>query len=250
LKAFRRELTGDFKAAVRIGDPESVESVMDRVRTAPDDFLPPSALLPLGESVKDLPAEILLAWLDDEDPAVRGIAAAAIGLQDPSGNRFPGEALIFAADDPVDEVRSALVDGLAANPIGSGEWVGQFLAAESLPVRRAGLLRARKAQSARYSIRLLDGFDGETDHALRDELVALLNHVAERVDPEAVLSMLGGWVDREEPNIWVITRVLSASWAQGHTERSTGLLTRLSEKVGDNRPIARALERHTGTADT
>lgn len=245
MKAFIRELTGDFKAAARIGDADSLEAAMDRVRAAGEDELPPSALLPLGEALKYLPAGLLLPWLDDDDPGVRGIAAAAIGLSASSSGPVPEEVLRFIAGDPVDEVRIALVDGLAAGEASAGGLIERFLGDDSLRVRRTGLrLLGMTGDMAMRSMDTLAGLDLEQDHGFREDLVEALNRLAETGEVETVLRLLDTWAGREVPNTWVVTRVVSAGWAQAHSARCVEILNEMSRIVGENRSIARALERH------
>lgn len=249
MKALVRELLGDFKAAVRIGDPESIEAVMDRIRDLQDDDLPPAALLPLGEAVAALPLETLSGWIDDGDAAVRGIAAAAIGMKDQVDKTIPEEMvphelLMYIAGDPVDEVRAALAAGLARRGARSGELAKRFLGDGSLQVRRTGLLLVRAGFLAMRSLGIFQNFDREEDHGFREDLVDALNRIAEDGRTGEVLDLLDGWAGREDPNLWVITRAVSAGWAQGHSERCLRILKRLEERVGENRSISRAMERH------
>ena len=249
MKSFVRELIGDFKAAVRIGDPDSLEAVMDRVRAAPEDELPATALTPLGETVRSLPEEILLPWLDDEDAAVRGIAAAGIGWKYGAAGEIPEAAYLLAAGDPAEEVRTALVDGLTAGPGSPAAWVNILLSGDSLFARQTGLLLLGRTGSLTiHSLDVLSDFDREQDHELRTALVETLNRLAENGRTGSVLDLLEVWAGREEPNTWVVTRVVSAGWASEHSERCVTILEKLSEQVGDNRSIARALERHRTSA--
>jgi HEAT repeat protein len=251
LKAFIRELVGDFKAAARIGDPDSLEAVMDRVRTAPEDDLPASSLFQLGEALNSLPAGVLMPWLDDEDPGVRGIAAAAIGLSASSSGPVPEEVLRFIADDPVDEVRIALIDGLTASVASAAGLIERFLGDDSLRVRRTGLrLLGMTRDMAMRNLDTLATIDLEEDHGLREDLVEALNRLAEAGQVETVLGLLDTWAGREVPNTWVVTRVVSASWAQAHSTRCVTILNKLAQVVGDNRSIARALERHTAPPES
>ncbi|HUF38462.1 MAG TPA: HEAT repeat domain-containing protein [Anaerolineales bacterium] len=244
MKAFIDELLGDFKAAARIGDPRSIEAVMERVRTAPDEEFPASALLPLGETLRELPLEIVLPWLDDADPAVRGIAAAAAGRIGERGS-IPDAVLLFIAADPVEEVRAALVNGLASCGTPVDKQVELLLSSDTLPVRQTGLrLVALTAAATARNIDHLRDLDREQDHGLREDLVEALSRLAEAGHATAVLELLEAWAGRPEANVWLITRAVSAGWATAHSPRCVEILQALRERTGENRSISRALERH------
>lgn len=245
MKVFVRELIGDFKAAVRIGDPDSAEAVMDRVRAASEDSLPASALLPLGEAVRTLPDSVLFPWLDEEDAGVRGIAAAALGLQLASGAAVPEAVTRIAAGDPADEVRTALVEGLTSGQDFPADLADLFLSDKAPEVRRTGLLLLHRSSGlALHSLERLAWADLEQDHGFRNDLVDTLNRLAENGLDGPVLDLLATWAARAEPNTWLVTRVVSAGWAQEHSARCLAILNNLQEQTGEKRAIARARERH------
>jgi hypothetical protein len=94
------------------------------------------------------------------------------------------------------------------------------------------------------SVPLLASLDSLEDHNLRDSLVACLNTLAEKGETAPVFELLSQWASRSKPNVWVITRTLSASWAQAHHDQATRILNALAQQAGMIRPIVRALERH------
>ncbi|MCB9134258.1 MAG: hypothetical protein H6636_02460 [Anaerolineales bacterium] len=59
-----------------------------------------------------------------------------------------------------------------------------------------------------------------------------------------MLDLLSTWAARPTPNVWLITRALSASWALSHREQATQILTDLTTKAGRIRPILRVLEKY------
>jgi hypothetical protein len=95
-----------------------------------------------------------------------------------------------------------------------------------------------------HSLERLATADLEQDHGFRHDLVDTLNRLAENGLDGPVLDLLATWVARAEPNTWLVTRVVSAGWAQEHSARCLAILNNLQEQTGEKRAIARARERH------
>ena len=94
-----------------------------------------------------------------------------------------------------------------------------------------------------YQDRLAE-LDAAPDYGVRSALVEAIAALAERGHADLMLGLLADWVERTEPNVWVITRAASASWAQEQSEEMRALLEALEARVGRIRPVLRALERH------
>lgn len=240
-----REILTDLKAAAIIGDPDSIFAAIDQIRAAEDEDLPPSALLPLGETLATLEPGYFVPLLGDDDAAVRGAAAAATALAWASGKPVDPEALSFVADDPAVEVRAALAQALGRTPEKAAVFVDLWLADRSDFTRQAGLqLLAQLPAPPEQTMRRLATMDDVEDHDFRSVLVDTLNAVAANGSAPAVLSLLTEWAGRPEPNTWVVARALSASWSKEHSHQAVEILNRLAKTVGQIRPILRALERH------
>ena len=249
-----RELLTDLKAAVLIGHPDSMQSALDGVRALDDEELPPSALVPLGRALTPLPAKTLKPLLDDPDPAIRALACVAFGERYMSGKDITVKDLNTPVNDPNPEVRAALARALIEYTPPRPEKLTPLVEAWLQPPADGGraprtshpalLLLPHLPPSSFPVFSLLTPLDSLEDHDFRETLVNCLNTLAEKGQPAPVLDLLAQWATRPEPNVWVITRALSASWAQAHHKQATLILNALAQQAGMIRPIIRALERH------
>ena len=240
-----REILTDLKAAALIGDPDSIFAAIEQIRATDEEDLPPSALVPLGEALTKLDPGYYIPLLGDDDAAVRGAGAAAAALAWIAGKNIDRGALDFVADDPALEVRAALAQALGRSPEKSAGLIDAWLDAGSDTTRQTALqLLAHLPGAGNVAMRKIEALDSVEDHEFRSVLVETLNALATRGHAEAVLALLRTWAERPEPNVWLITRALSASWSKNHSPAAVGVLKRLAETTGEIRPVLRALERH------
>jgi len=249
-----RELLTDLKAAALIGHPESLQSALDGVRALGDEEIPPSALVPLGRALTPLPAKTLKPFLDDPDPAIRALVAVAMGERYMQSQDIPAKDLHTPAADPNPEVRAALARALIEFTPPRPEKLAPLVEAWLQPpadgdhaprtTHPALLLIPHLPPSSFPLFSHLAPLDSLEDHDFRDSLVNCLNALAEKGQSTPVLDLLSQWASRIEPNVWVITRILSASWAKVHHEQATRILNVLARQAGMIRPIVRALERN------
>lgn len=257
MNPFLRELLTDLKAAALIGHPESLASALDGIRALDDDELPPSALLPLGRALTPLPAKTLKPLYVDDDPAIRALVSIAMGERYMQGKDVTPADLGILAEDPNPEVTTALARALTEFTPPRPEkltplvetWLPQTnqptsKSSASLPLQTLpALLLLPHLPSSFSPYPLLAPLDALEDHDLRDALVTCLSDLAEKDHATPVLDLLSTWGTRPTPNVWLITRVLSSSWALPHRERATQILTDLTTKAGRIRPILRVLEK-------
>lgn len=246
MNALLRELLADLKAATLIGAPESVQAVLDEVRAASEDALPPSAIQPLGEALARLPIHELLPLLEDEDALLRAAAAVAAARRRLNGDDVPTDALLFAADDSSPEVRAALGSVLSERPELAAPLAADWLNNPSMNVQQTGLaVLCRLPDPPSQILQLIQPFDSAEDHDFRSDLVDAVSAAAGNGAAAEVLALLELWAARPEPNVWVITRALSASWALDHSPTALHVLDRLAQTLGEVRSIQRARARHT-----
>lgn len=274
-----RELLTDLKAAALIGHPESLASALDGVRALDDEQLPTSALLPLGRALTPLPAKTLKPLYVDDDPAIRAVVSVALGERYLQGKDVTPADLDILADDPNAEVITALARALTeftpARPEKLAPLVETWLKPANQPTNqpsskptnkpasKPGNQQAQKSSNPQtlqsqtlpallllphlplsFSLfPLLDPLDTLEDHDLREGLVTCLSTLVEKGRAEIVLDLLAEWTKRPTPNTWLITRALSASWAQSHREQAVGILNDLAAHTGMTRPIVRALDK-------
>ncbi len=247
-----RELLLDLKAALLIGDPESLQTALEGVRRLPDDQIPPAALPDLGRALAGLPHERLRPLSTDRDPAIRAIGAAALAERFGQEADEPVESLHALAGDPNPIVRQTLAQALtAADPGPEAAYLlplAQSWLEDSDENRvRTGLeLLPACDPDAGQLVRLLGPLAERPDHTFRAALVDCLNRLAQAGQADAVLELLLGWAGEPQPNLWVITRTLSASWAVDHARAARRILKELANRAGSRRAILRALDRLGG----
>lgn len=274
MKAEIRALLNDFKAAARIGRRESLESAFTRLRVLPEvasnrpipEAFLSQALLPLAESLASSGIDwaVLRPFLKDRLTAVRVVAAAALGLRFHTNGDSLSQELYAAGRDPRAEVRTALAQALGeagkGQPVLLLGLVTPWLQDPSPRLRHTALLAlAARAEEKGFVIafkdKLLEIFEVshlDEDPEVRAGLAALLIAAARHGLAEAVLDRLKAWAQEPEPVSWVISQVLSASWAAEHLAGAEEVLNILEAQTGLTRYITnarRALQRHIDRAD-
>ena len=247
MKSNIRQLLADLKAAALIGDPDALAAVLAGVRRIPDSDLAPSTLVPLGTSLAALDVDLLAPWFLDPDAAVRGITAAALGAAYAQGREVPMEILYAAAADPAGEVRAAFVETVSTSADPVRELVEMLLLEEEMQLVESGLeILGRTGVKSERIFETMAGLDSVPDHDVRSALVTALAGLANLGWEAKILEWLDSWAGRETPNVWVITRAASSTWAQAHSDRVLAVLDKLAGSVGRIRPIKRATARLTG----
>jgi hypothetical protein len=252
VKAYVREILTDLKAAVRIGDPDSLYTILEQIRGLSEEELPTTALQQLGLPLYRLPTKELKSLARDASPVVRALAAAALASRFARNPVNLENELTRLGGDKSPEVRQILVQTLMQEgapperlvPLAK-DWTG----AEKPGLQTCGL---QILPSSRISA---DTFEGllhplaeSPDYEVRGALVECLSALAQAGYAASVMSLLQEWARQEEPNIWVITRALSASWALNQSAQALSILKILSEKKGALRSIERAAARHESRA--
>ena len=269
MKAEIRELLTDFKAAVRLGHPDSLAVALDGLRALPEvsgndafgEAFIDNVALPLGEILAHPQVEEgqLLALLDDPLTGLRAVGAAALAVRWAAAKGDPAGGLRRAGGDSRAEVRlavaMALVQGSEAGPERATRLVSSWLGEGSPRLRQtalfvlAGLADGPAVEQtwAQETLGSLERLSAEADPDVRAALVAALVSLAEAGYPVPVLDLLERWSHLKSENAWVIARTLSASWAAEHPERVSAILAQLEARSGPSRTVEsarRALERH------
>jgi len=123
MKTEIHDLLIDLKAAVAIGQPESIRAAISGLYTLPDvasnrrlraSFVLQN-LVPLGEQLGKarLPEAFFETLLQDPHAAIRAIAASALCIRFTNGNSEAGDSLQKAGLDERSEVRAAIAATLA-----------------------------------------------------------------------------------------------------------------------------------------
>gem|GEM_PF-630217 len=260
-KAQIREILGDLKAAVRLGQSEAIEMALDGLRALPiveanDRFeagFLSQLIRPAGEILSRLSAARLLPLLDDRPAALRAVGAAALAQRFLIGEDVNPEMIIRPARDARPEVRAALGETLReageAHPERLLHLVETWLRDPSPKVRTAALT-ALPALSPSYGediLALIAPLKDDEDPGVCAAIVEAMQTIAQSGSAESVLRQVSAWGAEPRPNVWVISRTLSGSWAASHPREVKSILRDLYAKVGKTKEIAhalRALERH------
>jgi hypothetical protein len=244
-----QELRLDLTAAAAIGDLDSLHYALDSVRALDDAQLPPAELVNLGILLEAAPTAQLISLAQDPDPAVRALAASGMGGRFLADDSASAKNLDILVVDPHPEVARTLGRRLARfkrteNRGRLLDLLINWLTLESEHADMAALLVLPACHpEPGEMVSALAELDGRTDLEVRSGLVDCLASLAGQAHPQTVLSILAGWADREDPNVWVITRSLSGSWAQSYREAGIAILETLVRQQGRIRPIDRALQR-------
>ncbi|MBL7161598.1 MAG: HEAT repeat domain-containing protein [Anaerolineales bacterium] len=256
-----RELLGDLKAAVRLGHPEAVEIALDDLRSLPvvaaNDRLSEGffdqVIRPAGVTLARLPTNQLLPLLEDPLAALRAVGAVALAHDYLTGKDVDRRALLAPAKDPRPEVRTALGGTLRevgeAYPEHLLHLLDGWLRDSSPKVRSTALtaLPALTQSRGEGIIALIEPLNDDESSEVRAALVDALQAIAQGDLAESVLGLLADWGAESRPNVWVITRALSGSWAASHPKAVEAILRTLHSKVRKTKEITnalRALERH------
>jgi len=251
------EFHQDLKAAARLGHPESIEMALDGLRTMSivagneqlgDGFIA-LVVIPAGKTLSKLSGAQLRLMLDDSQTAMRAIAGVALAQQFVMGKDVSLEMLQTPANDARPEVRTAFAQTLGeaaeAHPERYLQLAQTWLTAPSARLQNTalGFSPALGADIFQY----LEPFKLEENPEVRAALVEALQALAQNGLAEQVLGLLKHWGAEPRPNVWVICRVLSGSWAATYPQEVKSILINLKEKVGQRKSILnaiKALRRH------
>jgi hypothetical protein len=261
MKIHSRSFLSDLKAAVRIGHPEAVEVALYNLRAwsyvASNDHLPAgflkSVIHPAGRTLARRPADELALWLDQPLTAYRTLAAASLAYRFLRGHDVDPKLLRRAANDKRAEVR--LVVGQALSSLDEDPpsalliLAGDWLQDNSPKVRTTalGFLPALVADSRHQIISWLQPLGRDHHEGVRAALVQALKTLADTGHAEIVLALLAYWVSTPQPNVWLIARSVSGSWAASYPQEVGSILMQLQSKTKKNKEISnalKALQRH------
>lgn len=255
-KAQIREFLNDLKISTRFGQAESVEAALDDLRSLPgvaanqrlsEGFLS-QLVKPAGKLLAKLPLGQLQPLLDDRLAALRAIGGVALAEQYLTGKDISPKLLLVPARDTRPEVRTALGETLReggeAYPERLLPLMQSWLTAPFTGVRETALLFVPVLASTYEGevFSKLKTFIDEEHPEVRATLVTTLQTLAQRGSAEFVLELLAHWVTEPRPNVWVIGRTLSGSWAVSHPVEVKSILHTLQAKVGERKSITNALK--------
>ncbi|HBX70667.1 MAG TPA: hypothetical protein DEH25_15130 [Chloroflexi bacterium] len=251
-----RQILRDLKAATLLGDPEAVDLALNGLLALPgvaaNDRMNPGfiekVILPVGEALKPLKTSHLRPLLAHPLAAGRAVGAVALANQFVSGMDATAKDLRKPANDSREDVRAAL--GLALRESGSKAPAKLYDLAvpwllEPSPKPRTSALIFLPALAESHGKRLmglLEPLGADPDREVRAALAEALSALARAGFAESVLGLLALWAAETHPNAWVISRVLSGSWAAEHPAEAESILRELSSKPGTSSQVSSTIE--------
>ena len=232
------ELIADFKAAVRIGHPESLAVALEGFFVLPEvagnavlnESFIHQAILPLGEvlAFPGLKIEQLTTLLVDPSAGARALGGVALG-----------EALARHAQLDPGRLLSLLETWLDV----------RTKVVQSARLRYTGLVAIRGLMPVYgdQALALLVAQPLESDTDTRRAYVSALIYYAQNGYDGEVYDLLTNWSEKPEPDTWIVTKTLSAAWAAVSPERSESILRSLEKQSAGGQGIERArraLARH------
>lgn len=266
MKTNTRQFLADLKAAAQIAHPQSLQSALLNLQMFPEVAgnhpLPESfiqqTILPAAEilAVRQVTANFLLQNRREPLAAVRAVSAAALGIHFLRFQDATHKDLQQFAADARPEVRTALAAALAREGAAFPKellalcvhWFNQPQA----KARQTALLAAQglAPTHADYLLELLSAMEIGTDPDVRAALAGLLLTLAQQGRAQPTLALLTTWAARPIPETWIISQVLSGSWAAAHPREVESILKMLEDRTGTTSLITnvrRAMQRHTPT---
>lgn len=264
MKASTREFLADLKAAVQIGHIQSLQSALNALQAFPEvagnhplsESFIQQTILPVAEilAARQVTTNFLLQNRREPLAAVRAIAAAALGIHFLRFQDATHKDLQLFATDSRPEVRAALAKALAREGAAAPKsllalcvhWFNQ-----PQPKLLECALRAAVGlvpTHADYLLELLAAIQIGTDPNVNAALAGLLLTLAQQGHAQPVLALLTSWAGHPIPEAWIISQVLSGTWAAAYPREVESILKALEERTGTTSLITnvrRALQRHT-----
>ncbi|MBE9525324.1 MAG: HEAT repeat domain-containing protein [Chloroflexi bacterium] len=255
MKTNQRSFLSDLKAAVRIGHPEAIEMALYNLRAWPyvasNDHLPPGfikrVIHPAARTLSRRPASELALWSDQPLTAYRALAAASLAYRYLQVDDVDPKLLHRAANDNRAEVRLVVGQALSTlegnNPSALRNLAEAWLQDNSPKVRATalGFIPYLTASSQQQIVDWLQPLGTDSHEGVRAALVQALKTLADIGHADIVLGLLGYWVSTPHPNVWLITRSVSGSWAVSHPKDIRAILMELQSKTRGNKEISNAL---------
>ena len=256
MKNKTRQLLRDLKAAAVLGNPEAVDIALNGLLAFPgvaandrmDDGFIEKTILPVGRSLTPIKSSHLRPLLNHKLAAGRAIGAVALADQFIAGKEATPKDLRKPANDPRLDVRDSL--GRVLLLVGHKDpqnllALGTPWLMNAAPKPRYTALIFIPALAESYGVRLvglLGPLGSDPDREVRAALVDALNALARAGLAESVMELLALWGGEPHPNVWVISRVLSASWAASYPMEAEAILQGLSSKTGAASQVKSAVE--------
>lgn len=251
-----RQLLRDLKAAAVLGNPEAVDMALTGLLFYPgvaandrmDEGFIEGTILPVGKSLRTLRTSYLRPLLRHRLAAGRAVGAAALAHQFIEGKNATPKDLKKPANDPRADVRFSLGRALATagtmNSQRRFDLCAAWLKNPAPKARHTALIvvPALAESHAESLIEILAPVGYDHDQEVRAVLVDALRALGGAGLAESVLELLGLWAGEKRPNAWVISRVLSASWAAGYPSQAEAILRNLASKGGNSSQVKSAVE--------
>ena len=261
MKTDLKQLLRDLRGAVMLNHPQAVDMALNGLLKLPgvasndrmSDHTIDHIVLPVGEILATLKAPVLRPLTTHHLAVGRAVGGVALAHRLVKQTDTTAKDLVRPASDPRQDVRQALgkaVLGLSTTyPTKIFDLAKAWLSQPGSRLRYTALvfLPGLASSCPMQLLDLVSNLDGDSDRDVRAALVEALNTLARHALAVPVLDLLAIWSEKSEPNTWVISRILSASWVSEHPFEVKSILRTLQTKTGESGDIQharKALKRH------
>lgn len=256
MKTDLKQLLRDLQVAAMLNHPQAVDVALNGLLEIPgvasndrmSDHTIDHIVLPVGEILAALRAPLLRPLSTHPLAIGRAVGGVALAHRLTKQTDTTLKDLGRPASDPRQDVRLALGKALlglsTAYPTKIFELAKSWLAQLGSRLRYTALVFL-PGLAPSYKAQLLDlvsGLDEDPDRDVRAALVAALNAITRHALSAPVIDLLALWSNKSQPNTWVISRILSASWASEHPFEVKSILRTIQAKTGESGDIQHALK--------
>ncbi len=261
MKAEINDLLTDIKAAIQIGQVESLWAALEGLLEFPEiagnpvmeDAFIKKVILPVGKALANpkVKPEHLQTLAEEPQAALQAVAAAAWAHQLMAGSDVKAELEKLGASGRKD-VRAAVGLGLVRAGENTPEvvyglaekWIKNANPALQETALKMFPLLARQ----KTALDLLAQLPPPQDPDVRAGLAEAVSEAAQGAqvgnagNAEQVLELLESWTESPETYAWVICKALARGWAAGHADETLAILAALVRQGGADKQIKNVLQ--------
>ena len=256
-----KQLLRDLNAAVIITSSDAVNLALDGLLQLPgvlsndrmDSSFLTQVILPVGKTLSALSPTQIRPLLTHELAAGRAVGTAAIAYRFMKNKDADDADMDLPANDRRLEIRTVLgntLNQLISESPDRAFKLGKRWIQKPSPRFRSTALSIYPKLFLFFDdniLNLLLPMNKEEDRDVRWALASSLSEIARSGSQAPMLNLLSIWSKEADPNIWVICRVLSGSWAVNYSTEVESILLEIKTKTRETNLInstKKALKRH------
>jgi len=256
-----KQLLRDLNAAVIISSSDAVNLALDGLLQLPgvlsndhmDSAFLAQVILPVGKTLSVLSPTQIRPLLTHDLAAGRAVGTVATAYRFMKNKDVVETDMDLPANDRRLEIRTVL--GITLNQLISEApdralELGMRWILKPSPRFRSTALSIYPKLILFFNdniLNLLLPMNKEEDRDVRWALASSLSEIARSGSQTLILNLLSVWSKEADPNVWVICRVLSGSWAVNYSSEVESILLEIKTKTRETNLInstIKALKRH------